>query len=150
MRVRFPSPTQICRYSTTVSASACHAEDVSSILITCSRSAYLHQALIVCSCCKFTVRNFVWPRYRVLRLVSVNCPVCLWDYSFDITVKRTEPSNRWIREWMLYCAWTMWMYKVSSLLWADSDNGEHFCFARRESGFDSQLVHRISLRFVSR
>ena len=36
MRVRFPSPTQICRYSTTVSASACHAEDVSSILITCS------------------------------------------------------------------------------------------------------------------
>ena len=131
---------KICEYSTMVSASACHAEDVSSILITRSRSVCPHQTLKVCGCCKFIVRNFVWPRYRVLRLVSVNCPSMSLRLSFDIIVKRAEPSNRWIREWMLYCAWTMWMYKGNSLLWAD--NGKHFCFARRESGFDSQLVHR--------
>ena len=140
----------VCRYSTTVSASACHAEDVSSILITCSSfrlsTSDVKGMWLLRACRNRLALTTLW----VLRLVSVNCPVCLWDYSFDRIVKRTEPSNRWIREWMLYCAWTMWMYKGNSLLWADSDNGEHFCFARRESGFDSQSVHRISLKFVSR
>lgn len=85
MRVRFPSPTQICRYSTTVSASACHAEDVSSILITCSSFRLSTSDVKGMWLLRAGRNRLALTALWVLRLVSVQ--YVFWDYSFDRIVK---------------------------------------------------------------
>lgn len=77
LTVRFCYPAQICEYSTTVSASACHAEDVSSILITRSSFRIPTSCVIVCSCRKSTMNSFTLAAFEAPRLVSVNVSMSL-------------------------------------------------------------------------